>query len=334
MIRCAFLEMNRLPSSCTPRRTSASISSMSEPGSMTTPQPITHRHPGCRMPDGIECRTYFSRPTTTVWPALLPPAKRATTFTCGASMSTTLPLPSSPHCVPMTTMLGMACTSEYALWMFENLRDRQHALRSVRQIHRYRLAGRGARVADHEHLPRALRARVGHRLLEPAADDIAGDGGAEIAQPPRQRERRGLVAREVDDEEVRPRQRHRHALCLHDGERPAHVEREADRRAVVAEAPEHVVVASAGGDGGAEAGHVRLEIGPGVVVEAAHLAQVQQHALGQTVDLEQPVDFGQVRQRPRRPIVAREAGRALKYHLAAEEGRQRQERGAHVRRRR
>src|SRR5881628_1919536 len=90
MIMCAFLEMNRLPSSVTPRRTSASISSISEPGSTTTPQPITQRHPGCRMPEGIVCRTYFSRPTTTVWPALLPPAKRATTFTCGASMSTTL----------------------------------------------------------------------------------------------------------------------------------------------------------------------------------------------------------------------------------------------------
>src|SRR5215467_4616561 len=153
MIRCAFFEMKRLPSSCTPRRTSASISSMSEPGSMTTPQPTTQRQPGCRMPDGIECRTYFSRPTTTVWPALLPPAKRATTFTCGASMSTILPLPSSPHCVPTTTMLGMASTSEYALWMLENLHHRQHALRFVPQMHRHHLPSRGTRVADDQHLP-------------------------------------------------------------------------------------------------------------------------------------------------------------------------------------
>src|SRR6267142_1692757 len=181
MIRCAFFEMKRLPSSVTPRRTSASISSISEPGSTTTPQPITQRHPGCRMPDGIVCRTYFSRPTTTVWPALLPPAKRATTFTCGASISTTLPLPSSPHCVPTTTMLGMASTFKYALWMVEDLSDPQHALRSVRKIHRDDLTRPGARVTDDEDLPHALSSGVGDRLLEPAADDVAGDRGAEIA---------------------------------------------------------------------------------------------------------------------------------------------------------
>jgi hypothetical protein len=73
MIRCAFFEMKRLPSSVTPRWTSASISWMSDAGSTTTPQPITQRQWGCRIPEGMECRTYFSRPTTTVWPALLPP---------------------------------------------------------------------------------------------------------------------------------------------------------------------------------------------------------------------------------------------------------------------
>src|SRR5216117_891104 len=81
MIRCAFFEMKRLPSSVTPRCTSDSISSISDPGSTTTPQPMTQRQPGWRMPEGIVCRTYFSRPTTTVWPALLPPANRATTLT-------------------------------------------------------------------------------------------------------------------------------------------------------------------------------------------------------------------------------------------------------------
>src|SRR5436853_2889458 len=151
MIRCAFFEMKRW-SRVTPRCTSDSISSISEPGSTTTPQPMTLRQPGCRIPDGTVCSTYFSRPTTTVWPALLPPAKRATTFTYGASVSTTLPLPSSPHCVPTTTMLGMASTSEYLLWMFEDLADRQRAIRSVRPIHRHDLARPGARVADDEDL--------------------------------------------------------------------------------------------------------------------------------------------------------------------------------------
>src|SRR5436309_14315241 len=275
MIRCAFLEMKRLPSNCTPRRTSASSSSISEPGSTTTPQPITQRHPGCRMPEGIVCRTYFSRPTTTVWPALLPPAKRATTFTCGASMSTTLPLPSSPHCVPTTTMLGMASTSEYLLWMFEDLADRQRALRSVRQIHRPDLARPGGRVADDEDLPHPLGPGVGDRLLEPAADDVTSDRGAQVAEPPRQRERRSHITGEVDDEEVRARQRHRHALRLHDRERAPHVEREPDRRTAVPAASEHVVVAPAARDRGPEARDVRPEVRPRVVVEAADLAQVE-----------------------------------------------------------
>src|SRR5207247_11309290 len=212
MIRCAFFEMKRLPSRVTPRRTSASISSIREPGSTTTPQPTTRRQPGCRMPDGIVCRTYFSRPTTTVWPALFPPAKRATTFTCGARRSTTLPLPSSPHCVPTTTMLGMAHTSEYTFWMLEDFTNRQHALRLVREVHRQDLTGAGPRVTDHEDVAHALGAGVGDRLLELAADDVAGDRGAQVAEPARQRQRHRLVRREVDDEEVGPGQRHRDAL--------------------------------------------------------------------------------------------------------------------------
>ena len=40
---------------------------------MTTPQPMMLRQLGCRIPDGMVCSTNFSRPTTTVCPALLPP---------------------------------------------------------------------------------------------------------------------------------------------------------------------------------------------------------------------------------------------------------------------
>src|SRR6266850_1153685 len=145
---------------------------MSEPGSMTTPQPMTQRRPLWRMPDGIVCSTHFSRPTTTVWPALLPPWKRTTTFTCGVMTSTTLPLPSSPHCVPTTTMLGMTvppCGFSKML------------LRAL------------------EHVGHRLRPRVGDRLLEPATDDIACDRGPPVAQPAGQRQRHGLLGREVDD---------------------------------------------------------------------------------------------------------------------------------------
>src|SRR5262245_12045349 len=101
-------------------------------------------------------------------------------------MSTTLPLPSSPHCVPTTTMLGMVSTSEYALWMLENLAHGEHAFRSVGKVQRDHLARRGARVADDQHLTDALSPGVGDRFVEPAADDIAGDRRAEIAEPARQ----------------------------------------------------------------------------------------------------------------------------------------------------
>src|SRR5437867_4653812 len=313
MIRCAFLEMKRLPSNCTPRRTSASISSISEPGSTTTPQPITQRHPGCRMPDGIVCRTYFSRPTTTVWPALLPPAKRATTFTCGARRSTTLPLPSSPHCVPTTTMLGMAHTSEYMVWMLEDFTNRQHALRRVREVYRQDLTSAGPRVTDHEDVAHALGAGVGDRLLELAADDVAGDRGAQVAEPARQRERHRLVRREVDDEEVGPGQRHRDALGLHDGQRASDIEREPDGRTIVPETPEHVVVAAAARDRGAEPRDVGLEVRARVIVESADFPQVEQHALGEPVDLEQPIRLGEVGKGFRRPLVPREPGGALQH---------------------
>src|SRR5947209_6887772 len=274
MIRCAFFEMKRLPSSVTPRCTSDSISSISDPGSTMTPQPMTQRQPGWRMPDGIVCRTYFSRPATTVWPALLPPAKRATTFTWGARMSTTFPLPSSPHCVPTTTMLGMAHSSEKASGVHQDFRHGQDALGTVREVEREEFLGLRARAPDDQDVAHALRARVGDRLLEPATDDVARDRRTRVAQPPRERQRRGLVPREVDDEDVGPRQRDSDALRLHHREDAGHVEGEADRRAVVPEAREHVIVPPAGGDRRAEARHVRLEVGPGVVVEPAHLAQV------------------------------------------------------------
>src|SRR5512132_1434659 len=128
---------------------------MSEPGSTTTPQPITQRQPLCRIPEGIVCRTYFSRPTTTVWPALLPPWKRTTTFTCGVMTSTTFPLPSSPHCAPTTTMLGMTVPlgfPEMPLRMLEHVPHRQRTLHAPRQVQRQELVGRRARAAHHQHV--------------------------------------------------------------------------------------------------------------------------------------------------------------------------------------
>src|SRR5213594_4312891 len=55
------------------------------------------------MPEGISCRAVFTPLMTSVWPALCPPWKRTTPCAWSVSQSTTLPLPSSPHWVPMTT---------------------------------------------------------------------------------------------------------------------------------------------------------------------------------------------------------------------------------------
>src|SRR5215468_10449901 len=55
------------------------------------------------MPDGIRRSTVFFAPMTSVCPALCPPWKRTTPSACSVNQSTTLPLPSSPHWVPITT---------------------------------------------------------------------------------------------------------------------------------------------------------------------------------------------------------------------------------------
>src|SRR5262247_284501 len=151
------------------------------------------------MPEGTECSTYFSRPTTTVWPALLPPWYRTTTFTCGVSTSTTLPLPSSPHCVPTTTMLGMTPTSreilEHPLRSLQHLRDPDGPLRAPGEVDHQRLTLARAPAADDEHAGGALAPSVGERLGQRAADDVARHRGAAVAQAPGQRERRRLVGR-------------------------------------------------------------------------------------------------------------------------------------------
>src|SRR6185295_4047736 len=119
--------------------------------------------------------------------------------------STTLPLPSSPHGVPTTTMLGMTAPScgfsKMLLRTLQDLADRQRPLGAAGQVERQQLAGLGARAADDQHVTHPLGARVGDRLLEPAADDIARDRGATVAQAAGQRQGYRLLRREVDDEE-------------------------------------------------------------------------------------------------------------------------------------
>src|ERR1700742_3428490 len=109
MIRCA-LALTRSRSQLTPRASSASISSNSTFGSTTTPLPITGVTLGESTPDGSTCRAYFSSPITTVWPALFPPWYLTTYWTRSPSRSVALPLPSSPHWAPISTIAGILFT--------------------------------------------------------------------------------------------------------------------------------------------------------------------------------------------------------------------------------
>src|SRR6202521_5839438 len=90
-----------------PRLRSRSISSISASGSTTTPLPMMHFFPACRMPLGTRCSTVFTPPTTSVCPAFAPPWKRTTTSAHEVKRSTIFPFPSSPHCAPTITTLDM-----------------------------------------------------------------------------------------------------------------------------------------------------------------------------------------------------------------------------------
>src|SRR5258708_7719423 len=87
----------------TPCSISVRLSAISAWSDSTTPLPMKQRTSSRRIPEGISDRMVLRPWMTSVWPALCPPWKRATAAARSVSMSTTLPLPSSPHWVPMTT---------------------------------------------------------------------------------------------------------------------------------------------------------------------------------------------------------------------------------------
>ena len=84
-----------------PARSACRLSLNSASSDSTTPLPMQQRTCSRRMPEGMSDRMVFLPPMTSVWPALWPPWKRATAAARSVSRSTTLPLPSSPHWVPM-----------------------------------------------------------------------------------------------------------------------------------------------------------------------------------------------------------------------------------------
>ncbi len=83
------------------------ISSTSTAGSITIPSPSTQVTPLLSTPDGMRRVTYFLPSTTSVWPALAPPAQRTTKRAFSVSRSTIFPFPSSPHCTPTTITTAM-----------------------------------------------------------------------------------------------------------------------------------------------------------------------------------------------------------------------------------
>src|SRR5207248_2157812 len=110
MIRCASAEMSSR-SQDRPRSARPSISAISTFGSITTPLPITGVQPGVSTHEGSRCSAYFwPSGVITVCPALLPPWYRTTYPTCPPSRSVTLPLPSSPHWAPISTIAGISIT--------------------------------------------------------------------------------------------------------------------------------------------------------------------------------------------------------------------------------
>src|SRR5262245_52412786 len=95
------------------------------------------------MPEGMRRSTVLRPPITSVWPALWPPWKRTTPSALSVSQSTILPLPSSPHWVPMTTTFFPIRGSDPLA--------REHVC-ELPQVERE--AGRGSRAA--ERLPDAV----------------------------------------------------------------------------------------------------------------------------------------------------------------------------------
>ena len=132
-------------------------------------------------PAGIRCRIVFSPSTTSVWPALLPPWKRTTMSASAARRSTTLPLPSSPHWAPMTTVAAMALRAGAA--------SRRDDLRQRAQLGQHLGRDRLVDVEErHRHAADPLAAELEARDVDAALAEQRADA------PDDARARRGCAA--------------------------------------------------------------------------------------------------------------------------------------------
>src|SRR5258707_2474094 len=126
------------------------------------------------MPEGTRCSTVFLPPITSVCPALCPPWKRTTPWAWSVSQSTTLPLPSSPHWVPITTTflaivsaLAQIAHGPLAAALYElALAFGLSALRRVPRKPYHDDLARGSQLADRRGEPRiaGVRRANGGRL--------------------------------------------------------------------------------------------------------------------------------------------------------------------------
>ena len=125
----------------TSRSISASSSRNSASGETTTPLAITEVQPGVRMPLGSRWVANFSPLTTIVCPALWPPLVRTQKSMASSvvSRSVALPLPSSPHWAPSTTIAGMS--------LLRARRPEREAGRDGADVGRSRRSGRAHRTA-------------------------------------------------------------------------------------------------------------------------------------------------------------------------------------------
>ncbi len=86
---------------------SSPISFSSATGSTTTPLPITHRIPVCRIPDGIRCSTNLLAAHDHRVAGVVAAVVARDHLDAAAQQVDDLPLPSSPHWAPAITMFGM-----------------------------------------------------------------------------------------------------------------------------------------------------------------------------------------------------------------------------------
>src|SRR2546421_9313091 len=141
--------------------------------------------PFLRMPEGTRCSTVFLPPITRVCPALCPPWKRTTPCAWSVSQSTTFPLPSSPHWVPMTTTF-LATVSALAQFAHGPLAAALDELAVAVGLNAFRSVSRkpdhddlsgGSQLADRGGEPRVVRVRRSNRrrfrLVRRSAREIA-----------------------------------------------------------------------------------------------------------------------------------------------------------------